>query len=113
MGSQGFLLGAGGSYDGSGGGGGGLDPAQVLAQPSKQQRPQSGQSRSGTPTDQQVECLPLHWSAVRGEAGGHVVTDTGGSLSYHLLVTIDNTMKMLLGFQVNPSGNENQWIGLI
>lgn len=57
FGSQGFL---GGSYFGwgGGGGGGGALPKQVLAQPSKQQSPQLGQSTSGTPTDQQVLWAP-------------------------------------------------------
>ena len=57
LGSQGFLLGCGGagSYLGmSWVGSGTLSPRQVLAQPSKQHRPQSGQSRSGTPRDQHV-----------------------------------------------------------
>ena len=42
----------------------------MLAQPSKQQRPQLGQSRSGTPTDQQVERRPVHWLCERGKAAG-------------------------------------------
>lgn len=56
LGSQGFL---GGSYLGSAGGGGGGGGAlfkHVLAHPSKQHSPQLGQSKSGTPTDQQVLC---------------------------------------------------------
>ena len=53
--------------------------------PSKQQSPQSGQSRSGTPTDQQVEWRPRHWSAVRGVAGGHAVAEAGGCLGALLL----------------------------
>ena len=53
--------------------------------PSKQQRPQSGQSRSGTPTDQQVEWRPRHWSAVRGVAAGHEVAEAGGCLGALLL----------------------------
>lgn len=58
-GSQGFLGGGGGrGVVRGGGGGGGVVPRQVLAQPSKQQRAQSGQSRSGTPGDQQVEVRP-------------------------------------------------------
>jgi hypothetical protein len=72
LGSHGLDLGV-GWYEGWGGGESLGSPRQVLAQPSKQQRPQLGQSRSGTPTDQQVENLPRHWSAVRGRLGGHVV----------------------------------------
>ena len=58
-GAQGFLGGGGGRGVLLGGGGGvGLAPRQVLAHPSKQQRAQLGQSRSGTPGDQQVEVRP-------------------------------------------------------
>lgn len=74
LGSQGFL---GGSYRGiglsvGGGGGGGLDPTQVLAHPSKQQSPQFGQSRSDTPTDQQVLNRPRQDVRGRGEDAGQL-----------------------------------------
>ena len=53
LGSHG-LRGGRGVVRGAGGGVGAAEPRHVLAHPSKQQRPQLGQSRSATPTDQQV-----------------------------------------------------------
>ena len=52
-------------------------PTQVLAQPSKQQRPQPGQSRSDTPTDQQLLWRPRQEAGLRGEAGGQMVGPLG------------------------------------
>lgn len=70
-GAQGFLGGGGGrGVLLGGGGGGGVAPRQVLAHPSKQQRAQLGQSRSGTPGDQQ---------GGRGGTGGHCWGARGGA----------------------------------
>ena len=46
-------------------------PTQVLAHPSKQQRPKLGQSVSGCPGDQQFETAPAHSASLKGLALGH------------------------------------------
>ena len=49
----------------------------MFAQPSKQQSPQLGQSRSGTPTDQQVESRPVHALCESGLTRGQVSEGEG------------------------------------
>ena len=46
--------------------------AQVLAHPSKQQRPECGQSQSRSPAAQQLDSAPVQDWAGRGDTGGHL-----------------------------------------
>ena len=46
--------------------------AQVLAHPSKQQRPEPGQSQSRSPGAQQLDSAPVQLWGGRGDTAGHL-----------------------------------------